>query len=149
RHREAARRRRVRRAVRARQGARHHHLRLQGDPRRPLRADREHGRSERRRHRALLDGDGRGARAAARGRVRCAGQPARSAPIEQAGELMDRERLKRIRNWQSSEFYSRLVMRPVSILIMLVVADWRWLTPNLVTTFANVAKLTGAVLIVI
>jgi phosphatidylglycerophosphate synthase len=62
---------------------------------------------------------------------------------------MDHARLKRIRNWQSSEFYSRLVMRPVSILIMLVVADWRWLTPNLVTTFANVAKLAGAVLIVI
>ncbi len=62
---------------------------------------------------------------------------------------MDRERLKRIRNWQSSEFYARLVMRPLSILVMLVVADWRWLTPNLVTTLANITKLAGAVLIVI
>lgn len=62
---------------------------------------------------------------------------------------MDRERLKRIRNWQSSEFYARLVMRPLSILIMLVVADWPWLTPNVVTTLATIAKLTGAVLIVI
>jgi phosphatidylglycerophosphate synthase len=62
---------------------------------------------------------------------------------------MDRERLRRIRNWQSSEFYARLVMRPLSILVMLVVADWKWLTPNLVTTLANVAKIAGAVLIVI
>lgn len=62
---------------------------------------------------------------------------------------MDRARLKRIRNWQSTEFYARLVMRPLSILVMLVVADWQWLTPNLVTTLANVAKIAGAVLIVI
>jgi phosphatidylglycerophosphate synthase len=62
---------------------------------------------------------------------------------------VDRERLKRIRNWQSSEFYARLVMRPLSIVIMLVVADWRWLTPNLVTTLANVAKLVGAALILL
>jgi len=61
----------------------------------------------------------------------------------------DRERLKRIRNFQSSEFYSRLVMRPLSILIMLVVADWKWLTPNIVTTLANVFKLAGAALIVL
>jgi phosphatidylglycerophosphate synthase len=59
------------------------------------------------------------------------------------------DRLKRIRNWQSSEFYARLVMRPLTILVMLVVADWKWLTPNLVTTLANVAKLTGALLLAI
>jgi phosphatidylglycerophosphate synthase len=62
---------------------------------------------------------------------------------------MNAERLRRIRNWQSSEFYGRLVMRPLSILIMLVVADWRWLTPNLATTLANVLKLAGAALILI
>jgi phosphatidylglycerophosphate synthase len=60
---------------------------------------------------------------------------------------MDADRLRRIRNWQSSEFYARLVMRPLAIGVMLVVADWRWLTPNLVTTGANVAKLTGALLV--
>jgi phosphatidylglycerophosphate synthase len=58
-------------------------------------------------------------------------------------------RLRRIRNWQSSEFYARLVMRPLTILVMLVVADWRWLTPNLVTTLANLAKLGGAALLVV
>jgi len=60
-----------------------------------------------------------------------------------------RDRLRRIRNWQSSEFYARLVMRPLAILVMLVVADWRWLTPNLVTTLGNGAKLLGAALIAI
>src|SRR5215213_5748073 len=62
---------------------------------------------------------------------------------------MNRDRLRRIRNWQSSEFYARLVMRPLSILVMLVVADWRWLTPNLVTSLANLAKLGGAALLVV
>ena len=59
--------------------------------------------------------------------------------------FIDRARLRRIRNIQSSEFYSRLVMRPLSILMMLAVADWKWLTPNLVTTAANLTKLAGAV----
>ncbi|HEY4242395.1 MAG TPA: CDP-alcohol phosphatidyltransferase family protein [Kofleriaceae bacterium] len=38
-------------------------------------------------------------------------------------------------------------MRPLTILVMWLVADWKWLTPNLVTTMANVAKLIGAVLL--
>jgi phosphatidylglycerophosphate synthase len=62
---------------------------------------------------------------------------------------VNRDRLRRIRNWQSSEFYARLVMRPLAIGVMLVVADWRWLTPNLVTTLGNVAKLAGAALLVV
>lgn len=62
---------------------------------------------------------------------------------------MNRDRFRRIRNWQSSEFYARLVMRPLAILVMLIVADWRWLTPNLVTTLGNLAKLAGAALIVL
>jgi phosphatidylglycerophosphate synthase len=62
---------------------------------------------------------------------------------------VNRDRLRRIRNWQSSEFYARLVMRPLAIGVMLVVADWRWLTPNLVTTLCNVAKLAGAALLVV
>src|SRR5262245_149658 len=60
-----------------------------------------------------------------------------------------RDRLRRIRNWQSSEFYARLVMRPLTILVMLVVGDCRILTPNRVTTLANAAKLLGAALLVI
>lgn len=67
--------------------------------------------------------------------------PALTASVDRAG----RERLRRIRNIQSSEFYSRLAMRPLSILMMLAVADWKWLTPNLVTTAANVTKIAGAI----
>lgn len=62
---------------------------------------------------------------------------------------IDRARLKRIRNIQSEEFYSRLVMRPLSVAIMLLIADWKWLTPNMVTSLANVFKLIGAALIVL
>lgn len=62
---------------------------------------------------------------------------------------LDPERLKRIRNIQSEEFYSRLVMRPLSVLIMLAIADWKWLTPNMVTSLANVFKLIGAALIIL
>jgi phosphatidylglycerophosphate synthase len=57
--------------------------------------------------------------------------------------LLDEARLQRIRNFQSSEFYSRLVMRPLAIAILIVVADWKWLTPNRVTTAATFAKLVG------
>jgi len=60
---------------------------------------------------------------------------------------MDRERLRRIRNHQSQEWYAALVIRPLSILVMLVVADWRWLTPNRFTTLGNLAKLGAAGLI--
>jgi phosphatidylglycerophosphate synthase len=59
--------------------------------------------------------------------------------------LLDSSRFKRLRNFQSSEFYSRLVMRPLAIAILLVVADWKWLTPNRVTTAATIAKLVGVV----
>ncbi|MBK9030007.1 MAG: CDP-alcohol phosphatidyltransferase family protein [Myxococcales bacterium] len=54
------------------------------------------------------------------------------------------ERLQRVRNWQSSEFYAALVVRPIAIVVMLVIADWRWVTPNRLTALATLAKL-GAV----
>ena len=54
------------------------------------------------------------------------------------------ERLRRVRNWQSSEFYAALVIRPIAILVMLVIADWRFVTPNRLTAAANVAKLAAA-----
>ena len=61
---------------------------------------------------------------------------------------MDRARLQRIRNFQSADWYPALVIRPLSILVMLVIADWRFLTPNRLTTIANLAKLGGCALIV-
>lgn len=57
---------------------------------------------------------------------------------------MNRERLQRIRNFQSEDWYPALVIRPLTIGIMLIVADWRFLTPNRVTTLANLSKLAGA-----
>ncbi|HLL25664.1 MAG TPA: CDP-alcohol phosphatidyltransferase family protein [Kofleriaceae bacterium] len=57
---------------------------------------------------------------------------------------MDRERLQRIRNFQSEDFYPALFMRPLTILVMLVIADWKFLTPNRLTTIANVVKVAGA-----
>ncbi len=60
---------------------------------------------------------------------------------------MDRERLQRIRNFQSQDFYPALVIRPLTIAVMLVIADWKFLTPNRLTTVANLCKLGGAWLI--
>jgi phosphatidylglycerophosphate synthase len=57
---------------------------------------------------------------------------------------MDRERLQRIRNFQSEDFYPALFMRPLTILVMLVMADWKFLTPNRLTTIANLVKLGAA-----
>ncbi len=61
---------------------------------------------------------------------------------------MDRERLRRIRNWQSQDWYPAIFLRPLSILIMLVIADWKVLTPNRLTTLANLSKLGATALLV-
>jgi phosphatidylglycerophosphate synthase len=57
---------------------------------------------------------------------------------------MDRARLQRIRNFQSLDFYPALIMRPITILVMLVIADWKFVSPNLLTTLGNVCKLAAA-----
>lgn len=62
---------------------------------------------------------------------------------------MDHARLQRIRNFQSQDWYPALVIRPLTIGIMLVIADWKFLTPNRLTTVANLAKLAGAWLILV
>ncbi len=61
---------------------------------------------------------------------------------------MNRQRLQRIRNFQSEDWWPALVIRPITIAIMLVVADWKVLTPNRLTTLANACKLAAAPLIV-
>lgn len=60
---------------------------------------------------------------------------------------MDRERLRRIRNWQSQDWYPAVFLRPLSILLMLVIADWKFLTPNRLTTLANLCKIAGTLLL--
>lgn len=61
---------------------------------------------------------------------------------------MDRDRLRRIRNHQSDDWYPALFVRPVTILVMLVIADWKFLTPNRLTTVGNLCKVAAAALIV-
>jgi phosphatidylglycerophosphate synthase len=61
---------------------------------------------------------------------------------------MDRERLRRLRNFQSDDFYPALVIRPLTIAVLWFVADWRILTPNRLTSAANVFKLAAVVAIV-
>jgi phosphatidylglycerophosphate synthase len=57
---------------------------------------------------------------------------------------VNRERLDRIRNFQSKDAYPALVIRPLTILVMLVIADWKFLTPNRLTTMANLFKVASA-----
>jgi phosphatidylglycerophosphate synthase len=61
---------------------------------------------------------------------------------------MDRERLRRIRNWQSQDWYPAVFLRPLSILVMLVIADWTFLTPNRLTTIANACKVAACLLLI-
>jgi phosphatidylglycerophosphate synthase len=61
---------------------------------------------------------------------------------------MNRERLQRIRNWQSLDWYPALVLRPLSILVMLVIADWQALTPNRLTTLGNLCKVAAIAVLV-
>ncbi len=57
---------------------------------------------------------------------------------------MDRERLRRLRNIQSWTWYETLIMRPLAIVLLYPVADWKVLTPNLMTTIGNILKLLAA-----
>ncbi|MBA2545008.1 MAG: CDP-alcohol phosphatidyltransferase family protein [Deltaproteobacteria bacterium] len=57
---------------------------------------------------------------------------------------MDPTRLRRIRNYQNTEFFPALFLRPASILITIVIGDWAWVTPNRVTLFATLLKFAAA-----
>lgn len=55
------------------------------------------------------------------------------------------DRLRRIRNYQSTDFYPALVIRPISIAIMWVIADWKPVTPNRLTHLGNLCKIGAAI----
>jgi phosphatidylglycerophosphate synthase len=53
------------------------------------------------------------------------------------------ERLYRLRNYQSRDFWAMLFARPMTILLLLPVADLAWVTPNLITWVSVVVKAAG------
>ncbi len=53
------------------------------------------------------------------------------------------ERLLRLRNYQSKDFWAMVFARPLTILFLLPVADVAWVTPNLITWVSVVVKLAG------
>lgn len=62
---------------------------------------------------------------------------------------MNSERLERLRNIQSWTWYETLIMRPLAIVVLYPIADWKWLTPNLMTSAGNICKLLAAWLIAV
>ena len=61
--------------------------------------------------------------------------------------MIDKARLDRIRNYQSTEFWAILFHRPMAILLLWVVADWRIVTPNRLTLASIALTLASAGLI--
>lgn len=55
------------------------------------------------------------------------------------------ERLLRLRNFQSKDFWAMVFARPLTILFLLPVADVAWITPNLITWVSVVVKVAGIV----
>ncbi|MBM4355986.1 MAG: hypothetical protein FJ109_19725 [Deltaproteobacteria bacterium] len=53
------------------------------------------------------------------------------------------ERLSRLRNYQSSDFWAMVFARPLTILLLLPVADARWVTAWRITWASLVCKLAG------
>ena len=58
-----------------------------------------------------------------------------------------KDRWMRLRNFQSRDFWAMVFARPVSILLLLPVADCRWVTPNRLTLLSVLTKLAGVALI--
>lgn len=53
------------------------------------------------------------------------------------------KRLAGLRNFQSHDFWAMVFARPMTILLLLPVADIRWVTPNVITAASVVVKLAG------
>jgi len=58
-----------------------------------------------------------------------------------------KERWMGLRNYQSKDFWAMLFARPMTILLLLPVADIPWVTPNLITVLGVIAKLAGILLV--
>ena len=58
-----------------------------------------------------------------------------------------KERWMGLRNYQSKDFWAMVFARPMTILLLLPVADIPWVTPNLITLLGVIAKLAGILLV--
>jgi phosphatidylglycerophosphate synthase len=58
-----------------------------------------------------------------------------------------RERWMRLRNFQSQDFWAMVFARPLTILLLLPLADRPWVTPDRLTWAANVTKAAGSALL--
>lgn len=65
----------------------------------------------------------------------------RPEPFERSPNL--KTRWMRLRNFQSKDFWAMVFARPMTILLLLPVADVAWVTPNLITWSSVLAKLAG------
>ena len=54
-----------------------------------------------------------------------------------------KERWYRLRNYQSKDFWAMVFARPLTILMLLPVADLDWVTSNRITIFSVITKLFG------
>ena len=53
------------------------------------------------------------------------------------------QRLYRLRNFQSKDFWAMVFARPMTILMLLPIADVAWVTPNLITAASVATKIGG------
>ena len=53
------------------------------------------------------------------------------------------ERILRLRNYQSKDFWAMVFARPMTILMLAPVADLAWVTPNLITWLSVLSKAAG------
>ncbi len=69
---------------------------------------------------------------------------AAETPIEFKKSADFAERLYRLRNYQSKDFWAMLFARPLTILFLLPIIELKWVTPNRVTIASVVSKMAGA-----
>lgn len=65
------------------------------------------------------------------------------SPASFAPSTSLRERLARLRNFQSQDFWAMVFARPLTILFLLPLADKPWVTPNGITVVSVLFKLAG------
>jgi phosphatidylglycerophosphate synthase len=55
-----------------------------------------------------------------------------------------KEKWMKLRNYQSDDFWAMVFARPLTILFLLPIIDFKWVTPNRLTVLSVLSKLAGA-----